>query len=81
MYKRICGFSWGCNIFPVSSDYKWEYKEVLYKDTDLKRMLNNLGVDIPMQGQIEGSYYKKELFRRICNIIEESYDYDNKGII
>lgn len=53
---------------------KWKFFTDLKEDDSLKRMLSNLNSDKIIRSQIEGSFYNKELFKKVFDIIKENYD-------
>lgn len=72
LYQHIKNYEYGCENL-IKED--WHYFELMKNDTDLGRMMKENNIQCHSYSQIEGSFYKKELFQRINSIIIEYYDY------
>ncbi len=72
LYKFISQFEYGCEDLLKE---KWHYFDLMQKDPDLKKIIKESGNADYSYSQIEGSFYKKELFLTIEDIIARNYDY------
>ena len=61
----------------ISDNPGWANFKAAEKDESLKSILQEIkSVPSAIYGsQVEGSFYKKELFAQVCDIIERHYDY------
>ncbi|MFC2080844.1 hypothetical protein ACFLR8_01375 [Bacteroidota bacterium] len=62
------GFSW----FNQTEKNDWYFPHA-QKDKSLLKIMNTLKIDQIIGSQMEGSYYTKEIFGKIVNIIEQNY--------
>lgn len=71
LYDHISKFDVGVNdgIIPITS--KTGIGKGAHKDCDLKNIIKALNTHDIYWSQIEGSYYKSEIFIQICDIIEQ----------
>lgn len=74
----------GLNEINVIEDSNWMWRKQCLEDKDLLVMLNRYGANQSniVRCQIEGCFYKKEIFKKIANEISETYfyeKYDFKG--
>ena len=53
----------------------WPQLPHALNDDSLKAMLRKWNTDVFYSGQVEGTFYKKELFSVVCDTINQYYDY------
>ena len=75
LYNHICHYEYGCEDLLKKN---WHYHEIMKTDPDLQRIIEKNSIQEYSYSQIEGSFYKKELFEKINKIISENYDYKKK---
>ena len=75
LYDHIKKFDVGVNdgIIPVTS--KTGTGKGAHKDKDLKNIIKSINTNDIYWSQIEGSYYKSEIFDSICDVIDKHFDY------
>ena len=71
-----CDANFGNAVFEEMPNWFW-YKSTI-QDEYLYKILNYLGATIPdvRSSQIEGSFYRKELFREIVDVVNAVYKYE-----
>jgi len=76
MYDYIKNYDCGyCLVNVLNIDWHWRTGESAKKDDTLKRIMKELNTEVIYGSQIEGTYYKKELFANIVREIENYFDY------
>ena len=75
LYEHIKSYDVGINdgIIPITSTTKTGKSS--HKDPDLRKMLQLLNTNDIYWSQIEGSYYKKDIFNNVCDVITRCFDY------
>ena len=69
---------WDFNCPYVEARYTESWNEYIYRDEYLERILNYFGKnksDI-QKSQIEGSFYRKDLFQKMSDVINAFYNYE-----
>lgn len=75
----ISKYDAGFNHRIVKDNSLWWPANKAVKDICLKNIMESYGLNKIIASQVEGSFYKKEYFRKICNIISENYKtFDNE---
>lgn len=75
LYDHICKYDVGVNDGIIPTISKTGTGKGAHKDKDLKNIIKALDTNDIYWSQIEGSYYKGKIFRRICDVIELHFDY------
>ncbi len=65
-------YDYGCE---KRKNPKWHYINELNRDDSLKKILSCINSNTYVYSQIEGTFYSKRIFDRICSIIEGNYNY------
>ena len=75
LYNNIKGYDCGLDKKHIFKGMPIDSKLKALDDDDLSTILDELNIKEVYSSQIEGSFYKKDIFKIIATIIENHYDY------
>ncbi len=76
LYDEIKDFDCGLNHKPLRSVSNWAGEKLAYEDNDLSSITKATGEEIYIS-QVEGSFYRKDIFQMIFCLITKYFDYKN----
>lgn len=78
LYDYISPYRAGLKIIPIDEDKTWIAAYKAKEDLDLARMLNDITGKEPIiyRSQVEGCFFKKDLFDKMCDLITLHYNYE-----
>ena len=83
LYDSVKDYDCGLEFMDINQNkyFNWYTGIQALKDEDLLRYIGIEGLDRFYGSHIEGSYYKKDLFGKIVDIIESFYDYKKMSYV
>lgn len=75
VYQSMRNYDCGVGYMKVYQNTEWIQGEKAQKDKVLQKILHDIAGNEVIGSQVEGSFFKKELFHNICKIIKKRYDY------
>lgn len=72
VFDFISQFEYGCEDLLKEN---WHYFDLMKRDPDLKKIISKNNISHYSYSQIEGSFYKKEIFLQMNDIIVNNYNY------
>ena len=74
----IAGYDINCSIVPLEKKHSWGWYNPTINDPYLMNIIEYLHSDKSdiQTSQIEGSFYKKDIFKEIANLINKFYNYN-----
>ncbi len=81
--EYISIFDAGFNLHFLLQEKSWWWpNEFAWKDNQLHKIMLNLGLSVRVASQVEGSFYKFDIFKQIIDVIDKyinfNYDYGPK---
>lgn len=75
LYSYINNFDCGVSFIDAKKHPEWVPAQYANKDLCLRKMIHDLGSDVIMPSHIEGSFYSRDIFFKICSVIDAHFDY------
>ena len=79
--NMIKKYNAGCGKTEITNKTHWKWTKQTLQDKDLKLMLAEYNSTKIYSSQIEGSYYKTDIFIDIVNCVNKYYDYTKENIL
>lgn len=75
LYDYIKNYDAGVDYCVIPTTTKARIGKCAFEDPELRGMLDELKTDEICRSQIEGSFYRKDVFKEMCEIINRHFDY------
>lgn len=79
LYDYIKNYDAGVNDGIIPTTTRTRTGKSSHKDPVLKNMMEELKTNDIYWSQIEGSFYKKDIFKEMCTVINRHFDYQTIG--
>lgn len=80
LYDHIKKYTYGVEFLEIKDNKRWFVNIPALDDKDLNEMLKEAGGTQIIGSHIEGSFYERSLFNKICNFIINYYDYSKMEV-
>lgn len=81
LYEKIHECDYGCSNQTLASNTEWPHYEAATHDESLKRIMDEVGSSGAICSWVEGTFYKKDIFRRMCGVINDCYYYEKEKVL
>lgn len=75
LYDYMKNYDAGVDYCIIPTNTKTRIGKCAFKDPDLHKMLDELKTTDICRSQIEGSFYRKDIFKEMCAVINRYFDY------